>query len=185
MIFCCTKEILKGGDGRNHITGNNHRLSNKHRRNVEILRYALEGGICFLAPPLKSCEHGWSVMPNPLPHYSQFCQKHQCHQCISPNSTEIASARESYCSCCCPEALGRRRNSAGMAVATAGKQLALFYKVQKGSLSGAQRTSTSNWPRNAAGRFQLASTYFQHSTYWANIQHLSGIRPGEICHLSR
>lgn len=57
-----------------------------------------------------------------------------------------------------PEALGRRRTSAGMAVATAGKQLALFYRVQKGSLSGAQRPSTSAGQRSAAGRISTGQT---------------------------
>lgn len=56
---------------------------------------------------------------------------------------EIAGTREAWGLCCCSEALGWSRTSSGMAAATAGKQLALFYKVRKGSSSGAQRTATS------------------------------------------
>lgn len=70
-----------------------------------------------------------------------------------------------------PEALGRRRTSAGTAVATTGKQLTLFYKVQKGSSSGAQRTATSTGPRSAAGQTnRIVSTEQISSVYLAFVQ---------------
>lgn len=159
--------------GQPHIPIN-HRLSNKHWRKVEIQRtvYMLVGH------SLVSRQHGWSVKPKGWPQYSKFCQKPQKWRVPGRLASHVFNQ----------EPRKEEKPPQGWLLQLPASNSLCFTKfrraprqVHKGLQpllgKGVQRAGFQQAKQTNKDSKSLEKS-------WANIQHLSGIRPGEICHLS-